>query len=91
MILTNNLIKKYKMEEDKLLNLANFLGEQEKKLKSILSNPRSNEDVFLELCKPIMKYLCENHHPHTTIVITQTNAELLEVISGTARIEDFIN
>lgn len=33
---------------------------------------------FEELAKLTMKYLAENHHPHTTIIITSTNAELVE-------------
>lgn len=33
---------------------------------------------FEELAKPLMKWLNENCHPHTTIIIEQTSAEVLE-------------
>ena len=33
---------------------------------------------FGELVKPVLKYLAENHHPHTTIIITATSAEIVE-------------
>ena len=32
--------------------------------------------------KAVMKWLNENCHPHTTIIITQTEAELLEGITN---------
>lgn len=34
--------------------------------------------VFEELSKLMIKYLAKNHHPHTTIIITNDSAELLE-------------
>ncbi len=33
---------------------------------------------FESVAKMMIKYLAENHHPHTTVIITSTNAELLE-------------
>ena len=45
---------------------------------------------FEELVRPIIKYLCENHHPHVTVIITPTNAELLEGICSTGSINDYI-
>ncbi|UFH70561.1 hypothetical protein [Morganella morganii] len=33
---------------------------------------------FEELIKPVMKYLAENHHPHTSITVTSNSAEMLE-------------
>lgn len=33
---------------------------------------------FEELAKLMIKYLAENHNPHTTVIITSTDAELLE-------------
>lgn len=35
---------------------------------------------FRELCEPLVKYLNENHHPHTTIIINPTGWEILEWI-----------
>ncbi len=46
--------------------------------------------AFKELIKPIVKYLNENHHPHTTIIITPTGGELMEGIIGSGPITEFI-
>jgi len=32
---------------------------------------------FQELAKPLIKFLCEEWHPHTMILITPTGAELV--------------
>jgi len=34
-------------------------------------------DEFKKLAEPLIKYLCENHNPHTTIIIDSVHAELL--------------
>ena len=28
--------------------------------------------------EPLLRYLAENHHPHVTVIVTCTSAELLE-------------
>ena len=33
---------------------------------------------FQELCKPLIKWLNENYHPHVAITITPSSAELSE-------------
>lgn len=33
--------------------------------------------TFEEIIKPVIRWLCENHNPHTTIIVTPTDAELL--------------
>ncbi|OKP31710.1 hypothetical protein BSQ40_00355 [Serratia fonticola] len=33
---------------------------------------------FEEAAKPLIKWLAENVHPHHTVIVTSTNAELLE-------------
>ena len=38
----------------------------------------NNDDTFEARVKPVMKYLAENHHPHTKIMIDSNTAELLE-------------
>lgn len=48
-----------------------------------------DENAFLEACKPLMKYLCENHHPHVTVIIDGTRAQLVEGLK-TAKCEDYI-
>lgn len=41
-----------------------------------IKNKQSDE--FREKVKPLIKYLNDNHHPHTSIIITPTSAQLLE-------------
>jgi 2'-5' RNA ligase len=48
-----------------------------------------DENAFLEACKPLMKYLSENYHPHVTVIIDGTRAELVEGLK-TAKCEDYI-
>ena len=35
-------------------------------------------DAFQEVCQPVVDYLNKKHHPHTSIVITQTSAKVVE-------------
>ncbi len=42
-----------------------------------------------KLAEPLVRHLCENHHPHTTIVVTCTGAELMETMSSES-IKEFI-
>jgi hypothetical protein len=34
--------------------------------------------TFEEAVKPLMKWLCENRHPHITVIVSGTTAEILE-------------
>jgi len=45
---------------------------------------------FEQLARPMIQYLCENYHPHVTVVITPTNAELLEGQMSTGQIMDYV-
>ena len=47
-------------------------------------------DDFLEASKPLMKYVAENHHPHTKVIVTNNNSELLEGITSTGEFNEFI-
>jgi len=33
-------------------------------------------EKFQELSKPLMKYLCDEFHPHVSVIITPTTAEI---------------
>lgn len=46
-------------------------------------------EAFRKAAEPLVKYLCENHHPHTYVVVEPTGAELLEG-SARVKIEEFI-
>ena len=35
-------------------------------------------DEFEQACRPLMKYMAENHHPHTITVVSSNKVELLE-------------
>ena len=45
--------------------------------KSAVVDKNSFEE-FEELVRPLLKYLAENHSPHTSIIITNTSAEIVE-------------
>lgn len=45
---------------------------------------------FSESAMVLMKYLAENHHPHTTAIVTSNYAELLEGITNTGEINEFL-
>ena len=36
------------------------------------------EDVFKKLATPLIKYLSENYHPHTVLIIDNKSAEIFE-------------
>ena len=46
---------------------------------------------FEEAALPLIKWLCENGHPHHTAIVTQTHAELLESLCSTGEITDFLS
>ena len=45
---------------------------------------------FEEIARIMMKYLCENHHPHVSVIITPTHAELLEGLKSTGEVMDYV-
>lgn len=47
-------------------------------------------DTFMEAALPLIKYLCENHHPHVSVIVTPTGAQLLEGLKSTGEILDYI-
>ena len=60
------------------------------KTKEDFENGKQKVDEFEALTRPLMKYLCENHHPHVTIIITPTDAQLLYGQMSTGQINDYI-
>lgn len=54
----------------------------------VIKNKLSDE--FIEKAKPLIKYLNDNHHPHTSIVITPTSVRLLEDLQADYT-HEFIN
>ena len=45
---------------------------------------------FEEVVRPVIKWLNENHHPHVTVIITPTDAQLFEGIQSTGQIMDYV-
>ena len=45
---------------------------------------------FESLARPLIKWLNDHCHPHHTIIITHTNAELLEGSVSTGEITDYL-
>ena len=76
------------------VNMRNLIGvikkEHEDTLKIRVHGEELNENKFEELARPMIKYLCKNYHPHVTVIITPTSAELLEGLKSVGRIEDYI-
>lgn len=54
--------------------------------------PKGKQKVteFELLVRPLMRYLCENHHPHVTVIITPTDAQLLYGQMSTGQINDYV-
>lgn len=40
------------------------------------------DKTFEEIVRPLMEWLANHHHPHTTIILTSTHAELVEGLIG---------
>lgn len=38
-------------------------------------------DEFEQLAKPLIKWLNDNLHPHSTVIVTPTTAEVLEGVA----------
>ena len=55
----------------------------------ILNEQKKTE--FFEIARPMIKWLCDNCHPHVSVIVTPTNAELLEGVSSTGEIMDYVH
>lgn len=53
----------------------------------ILSEEKRQE--MAEAAKPLVKFLCENFHPHVYVIVEPSRVELIEGIA-TATIAEFI-
>lgn len=40
-------------------------------------------EEFEKIVKPLIKYMAENHHPHTMLIIDSTHAEIVEGVIST--------
>ncbi len=46
-------------------------------------------DELREVSKPLVKFLCDNFHPHVQVIVQPTGAEILEGLAS-VKIEEFI-
>jgi hypothetical protein len=51
---------------------------------------KTKTDSFENVVRPVLRYLCENHHPHVTVIITPTTAELVEGIKTIGQVLDYV-
>lgn len=42
------------------------------------NKPLTETEEFEKAATPLMLYLANNHHPHMTVIVTATTAELVE-------------
>ena len=50
----------------------------------------SSFETFEDAARPLIKWMCENKHPHVTAIVTPTNAELMEGQISTGQIMDYV-
>jgi len=51
---------------------------------------QEQQESFKQAALPLIKWLNENVHPHHSVIVTPTNAELLEGACSTGRILDYV-
>ena len=56
-----------------------------------VDNPAKDKMIsFTDAARPLIKWLCENEHPHVTAIITPTSCELLEGKCANPKIFDYV-
>lgn len=58
--------------------------------KADVSGSAAKLDELKKAAEPLIKYLCENHHPHVTAIVTGTSVELLEGLMSIPKIFDYV-
>jgi hypothetical protein len=46
--------------------------------KNNMKSPKENLRSLETVARPLIQWLNENMHPHTTVIVTQTSAEVVE-------------
>ncbi len=59
-------------------------------MSQLTEKQKQRSDEFEAAARPLIKYLAENHHPHVTAIITSTSGELIEGLTSTGQIMDYI-
>lgn len=55
-----------------------------------MENETTNAPTFEEIVRPVIAWLKGQGHPHFTLIITPTSAELLEGKRSTGKILDYV-
>lgn len=48
------------------------------------------QESFKQAALPMVRWLCENVHPHHSVIVTSTTAALLESTCSTGHITEFL-
>lgn len=86
-----NALKAKLKEQDKATDRYDYrcgLHDAIKIVETFVNQDKVKE--FEQLARTMIQYLCENYHPHVAVVITPTNAELLEGKMSTGKIMDYV-
>ena len=51
---------------------------------------KEQTESFNEAARPLIRWLCENVHPHHSAIVTPIGAELMEVRVATGQILDYV-
>jgi len=51
---------------------------------------KEQKESFIKAALPLIQWLCENVHPYHSVIVTSTNAELLEGVCSTGDVFDFV-
>jgi len=52
--------------------------------------PKQKNDELKEAATPLIKYLCENWHPHVKVIVTPTSVEILSGEISIPNIYEFL-
>ena len=81
----------FSLTKENMDNLIESIEQENREcLKIRVHGEKGDQNAFKEAAIPLIKYLCENYHPHVTVIVTPTTAELLEGLKNTGYIDDFI-
>ncbi len=75
-----------------VIHTLELLGSKDKNYFDLFVNieeEKMGEQTFEEAVKPLMQWLCENAHPHTTAIVTGNVAELVEGVE-VVKTDEFI-
>lgn len=51
---------------------------------------KQQQKEFEALTRPVIEWLNNNCHPHVSVIVTPTNAELVEGVCSTGEILDYL-